>query len=141
MCLGNHIVDAALAQGKPITGMMTSRKNITKMRSNAVIQKAINGNVGAGALVRRTALDAYLEEEFGITTIITNDLTYGANAVIGGIISDKKIKYKNAQYSLSGFCKEFMPNRSASGAYQGPKYFSFNGKILDDIRKERKLAK
>jgi len=77
------IVDAALAQGKTITGMMTSRKNITKMRSNAEIQKAINGNIGAGALVRRSALDAYLEEEFGIVTIITNDLTYGADAVIG----------------------------------------------------------
>lgn len=77
------IVDAALAQGKTITGMMTSRKNITKMRNNAVIQKAINGNIGAGALVRRSALDAYLEEEFGITTIVTNDLTYGADAVIG----------------------------------------------------------
>ena len=62
----------------------------------------------------------------------------GVEVVVAG---DKKIKYKNAQYSLSGFCKEFMPNRSASGAYQGPKYFSFNGKILDDIRKERELAK
>lgn len=78
-----QIVDTALNEGKTITGIMTSRKNITKMRANVAIQKAINGNVGVGALVRRTALDAYLEEEFGITQIITNDLTYGADAVIG----------------------------------------------------------
>jgi len=26
--------------------------------------------------------------------------------------------------------------RNASGAYQGPKYFSFNGKVLDDIRSD-----
>ena len=77
------IIDAALAQGKVITGMMTSRKNITKMRQNAAIQKAINGNVGAGALVRNDALNAYLEDEFGISQIITNDLTYGASAVLG----------------------------------------------------------
>lgn len=77
------IVDAALAEGKTITGIMTSRKNITKMRSNAAIQKAVNGNIGAGALVRQTALTAYLDEEFGISQIVTNDLTYGASAVIG----------------------------------------------------------
>ena len=77
------IVDAALAQGKTISGMMTSRKNLTKMRSNAVLQKAVNGNIGAGALIRQSALAAYLEEEFGITQIVVNDLTYGADAVIG----------------------------------------------------------
>lgn len=77
------IVDAALAQGKTITGMMTSRKNITKMTVNASLQKLINGNIGVGAQIRRSALAAYLEDEFGIATIITNDLTYGADAVIG----------------------------------------------------------
>ena len=56
------------------------------------------------------------------------------------VVADKKIKYKNAQYSLSGFCKAFMPNRNTSGAYQGPKFFSFDGKILDDLRKEREAG-
>ena len=28
-------------------------------------------------------------------------------------------------------------HRNTSGAYQGAKYFSYNGKVLDDIRKER----
>lgn len=77
------IVDAAADSGVTLTGMMTSRKNITKMRSNAALQKAINGNVGAGALVRAAALNAYLEEEYGLSTIITNDLTYGADASFG----------------------------------------------------------
>lgn len=77
------IVNAALEQGKTITGMLTSRKNLTKIRSNAAIQKAINGSIGAGALVRAEALNAYLESEFGISVVLTNDLTYGADAVIG----------------------------------------------------------
>ena len=77
------IVDAALEKGVIITGMITSRKNITKMRSNAGLQKNIMGNVGVGALVRSADLANYLEEEFGITQIITNDLTYGASADIG----------------------------------------------------------
>lgn len=71
------IVDDAANNGIIITGMMTARKNITKMRQNKAIQTSINGNIGAGAIVSRTAFDAYLEQEFGINRVITNDLTYG----------------------------------------------------------------
>lgn len=77
------IVDAALAKGVTLTGFQTSRKNITKMRNNAAVQKAINGNIGAGALVSGAAMTAYLETEFGLGRVITNDLTYGAEAEIG----------------------------------------------------------
>lgn len=77
------IIDDALEQGVTITGMLCGRKVITKMRNNAQLQKAINGNVGAGALIARTALEAHLSEEFGINQIVTNDLTYGASAEIG----------------------------------------------------------
>lgn len=74
------IIDAALEKGVTLTGMMTSRANVTKMRNNAAIQKAINGNIGAGALVRTDAFNAYLNEEYGIQQVIVNDLTYGADA-------------------------------------------------------------
>ena len=76
------IIDDATDKGVIITGMLCSRKVITKMRNNAQLQKAINGNVGAGALIARTALEAHMSEEFGIDRIITNDLTYGASAAI-----------------------------------------------------------
>ncbi len=36
-----NIVDAALAKGVTLTGLVTARKNITKMRGNAAIQKTI----------------------------------------------------------------------------------------------------
>lgn len=77
------IIDDATDKGITITGMLTSRKNITKMRNNAGLQKNINGNIGAGTLIRAAALKDYLEEEFGISQIITNDLTYGASSTIG----------------------------------------------------------
>lgn len=77
------IIDDATDKGITITGMLTSRKNITKMRNNAGLQKNINGNIGAGALIKAAALKDYLEEEFGISQIITNDLTYGASSTIG----------------------------------------------------------
>ena len=77
------IIDDALSVGIIINGMMTAKKNLTKMRQNAKLQTVINGNAGAGALVGTQALKAHLEDEFGISTIITNDLTYGASAVMG----------------------------------------------------------
>lgn len=77
------IVDAALEKGVTITGMMTSKKNLTKMRKHASVQIAINGSNSVGAIVAMSALEAYLETEFGINRIVVNDLTYGADSVIG----------------------------------------------------------
>ncbi len=78
-----EVIDAANDVGVTLTGMITSRKNITKMRRNALLQKEINGNIGTGALIGRTALEAHMEEEYGIGRIITHDLTYGADAKLG----------------------------------------------------------
>lgn len=77
------ILDQAEAAGVTITGMMTSKRNLTKLRKNAGLQTLINGNIGAGQLIKNSALMAYLEEEFGITQVVTNDLTYGKSATLG----------------------------------------------------------
>lgn len=77
------IIDKALAKGVIINGMVTSKKVLAKLRKNSALQKAINGNIGAGALIQNNALKAFFSDEFGINNIITNDLTYGASAVIG----------------------------------------------------------
>lgn len=93
------IIDYATDKGITINGMMTSQKNLTKLRNNKYLQTAINGNVGAGAQLRRGQLDAYFADEFGINTIITNDLQYGESAEIGAdnrpIISQKKYYPQN----------------------------------------------
>lgn len=75
------IIDKAQDKGVTLTGILTSRANLTKLRSDPGIQKAVNGNIGEGALVRYASFAAFLEEEFGISRIITNDLTYGSSAV------------------------------------------------------------
>lgn len=89
-----EIIDYATGIGVTITGMVTSTKNLTKMRNNKYLQTAINGNVGAGVQLRRTQLESYFADEFGINTIITNDLSYGESAEIGAdgrpVISQKK---------------------------------------------------
>lgn len=77
------IVDAAAEKGVILTGFITSRKNLTKIRQNSHMQAAVNGNAGAGALISRGALEAYFSEEFGFNSIITNDLTYGVDGGVG----------------------------------------------------------
>ena len=77
------IIDAALAVGVTITGMYCGRAVINKLRNNLAIQTAIGGNIGAGVLVSNIALQNYLNDEFGINQVLTNDLTYGASATIG----------------------------------------------------------
>jgi hypothetical protein len=93
------IIDAATDKGVTINGMMTSRKNLTKMRNNKYLQTAINGNVGAGALLRQAQLEDYLSDEFGIDTVVTNDLKYGASFTIGAddrpIVEQKKYYPEN----------------------------------------------
>ena len=77
------IIDAALASGVTITGMMTSRTVVNKLRKNTALQTAIYGNIGTGSLIRQGDLEAFLDDEFGIGRVVTNDLTYGASATIG----------------------------------------------------------
>ena len=52
---------------------------------------------------------------------------------------DKTIIYKGDKYTLTGFCKKFMPDdkRIPSNAYQGPLYYSYKNKALTKIRKEQ----
>lgn len=61
----------------------------------------------------------------------------GAQVIISD--DDKTILYNGDRYTLSGFCKKHLPERmrTKSNAYQGPKYFSYQGKTLWEIRLER----
>jgi len=72
------IIDAALDKGVTLTGIVTSKTILAKMRNHASVQKVIGGNIAIGASVSKAALLSWLEDEFGITTVITNDLTYGS---------------------------------------------------------------
>lgn len=53
------------------------------------------------------------------------------------VASDDSIEYDGRIYKLSPFVGTFMPEekRNTSGAYQGAKYLSYNGIVLDDLRK------
>ena len=89
------VIDDATDAGVAINGIMTSLKNVTKLRNNKYLQTAINGNIGAGAQLSRSVLESYFADEFGINTIITNDLRYGSSAEIG---EDGRPKIKQNRY-------------------------------------------
>ena len=44
-------------------------------------------------------------------------------------------------YTLSNFASTFMPDdkRNTSDAYRGPKFFSYNGKLLTELRDEMEM--
>lgn len=52
------------------------------------------------------------------------------------VCGKNRVAYKGATYTLSGFCKAFLPDsmRTPSEAYQGPKYFSYQGVTLWKLR-------
>ena len=79
-----EIVAAATDKGITINGLLTSKKNLAKMRKNKALQGIINGTLSQGQLLTQTQLENYLSSEYGINTVIVNDLKYG---VSGGLDS------------------------------------------------------
>lgn len=58
------------------------------------------------------------------------------------VASHNTVEYEGETYLLSPFVTKFMPpeRRQPAGAYQGPLYFSYKGKVLNDLRKEFEKA-
>lgn len=55
-------------------------------------------------------------------------------------VADKnKVEYEGRLWSLSAFCGTYLPEEmhNSSESYQGPKYFSYQGKTLWEIRLDR----
>ncbi len=70
---------------------------------------------------------------------IGSTLTFIPTGIEVKVASDDQIEYEGRIYKLSPFVGTFMPEdkRNASGAYQGSKYFSFKGKVLEEMRVEK----
>lgn len=70
---------------------------------------------------------------------IGESITFVPTNLVVKVASDDSIEHDGRIYKLSPFVGTFMPEdkRNTSGAYQGAKYFSYNGRILYDLRRER----
>jgi hypothetical protein len=58
------------------------------------------------------------------------------------VTTDNAVEYKGRIYKLSPFVGTFIPDeqRTLSNAYQGAKYFTYKGRVLDDLRKEKESS-
>ena len=67
---------------------------------------------------------------------IGSELTFVPTGVKVKVASDDQVEFEGRIYKLSPFVGTFMPveKRNTSGAYQGAKYFTYKGEILDSIR-------
>jgi hypothetical protein len=65
-------------------------------------------------------------------------LTFIPTGIKVKVASDNQVEYEGRIYKLSPFTAAFLPDemRNASDAYQGPKYFTYKGRSLDELRKE-----
>lgn len=77
--------------------------------------------------------------KFSMIGLKTGDVvTFAPSKIDVMIASDNKIEYDGSIYTLSGFCKSFMPvEDSEDKEYQGPAHFTYHGKTLEAIRIER----
>ena len=59
------------------------------------------------------------------------------------VVSDNKVEYDGWQYKLSPFVVKFLPDekRNKKNAYQGAKYFTYQGQRLDDLRPDSNKKK
>jgi hypothetical protein len=69
-------------------------------------------------------------------------ITFVPTGIQVKVASDNSVEYDGRIYKLSPFVGTFIPDeqRTPSNAYQGAKFFSYKGRILDDIRKEKESA-
>lgn len=77
------VVDKAILQGKTLTGILTSRKQLSRMKTNKAIQVFIYGSAGAGTLVTDDRLRSVMQDLFGFSRIDTDDRRYSVQRANG----------------------------------------------------------
>lgn len=70
---------------------------------------------------------------------IGEELIFTPSNLTVKVASDDSVEYEGRIFKLSPFVGTFMPEnkRNDSGAYQGSKYFTYQGKVLEDMRCEK----
>ncbi|MCR4915596.1 MAG: GIY-YIG nuclease family protein [Prevotella sp.] len=78
--------------------------------------------------------------DFSMVGLTTGDtIIFDALKLEVKVAGKNKVEHEGRIWSLSAFCGTFLPEEmhNKSEAYQGPKYFSYNGKTLWELRLEK----
>ena len=97
------LTEEATSAGYPIDTLYTSKQDLNRLRKDAGIQKAINGAMMVGQLVREADLRQYMSEEYGINRVITQDGAYSMPLTMGSngrpVITSKRL-YPTGKYTF-----------------------------------------
>ena len=121
--------------------------DLAQLSSDAVIVKYDNGVPRQLYPVLESPKDEKKEKksfrppfDFSMVGLTVGDIVvFDALNLEVRVAGKNKVEYEGRLWSLSAFCGTYLPEnmQNHSGAYQGPKYFSYHGKTLWEIRLER----
>ena len=132
--IGEKVSDGVYDAGEPGKGVKLLQKTC-EITAPAVAEKksALSSEKKKKTVddSRKFAFDKIGIEPGDIITFI-----HGGQRVI--TIDNNKVVYQGKVYTLSGFCKEFMPDdrRNKANSYRGCAFFAYKGVKLDKMFKE-----
>lgn len=137
--IGEKVADGVYDAGKPGEGVKLLQKTC-EITAPAVAEKKAAPSLEK----KKKPVDdsrKFTFEKIGIEPGDIITFIHGGQRVI--TIDNNKVVYQGKVYTLSGFCKEFMPNdrRNKANSYRGCAFFAYKGVKLDKMFKEALKAK
>lgn len=137
--IGEKVADGVYDAGEPGKGVKLLQKTCEITAPAVADKKAALSSEKKKKPVddsRKFAFDKIGIEPGDIITFI-----HGGQRVI--TIDNNKVVYQGKVYTLSGFCREFMPDdrRNKANSYRGCAFFAYKGVKLDKMFKEALKAK
>ena len=142
--IGEKVADGVYDAGKPGKGMKLLQQGCET--TPAVLEKkaaSTSEKKAASLCTKKADADSrkFAFEKIGIQLGSVITFIHGGQKVI--TTADNKVEYQGKVYTLSGFCKEFMPDdrRNKANSYRGCAFFAYDGVKLDKMFKEAMKAK
>ena len=137
--IGEKVADGVYDAGKPGEGVKLLKK-ACEITAPAVAEKKAAPSLEK----KKKPVDdsrKFTFEKIGIEPGDIITFIHGGQRVI--TIDNNKVVYQGKVYTLSGFCKEFMPDdrRNKANSYRGSAFFAYKGVKLDKMFKEALKAK
>lgn len=137
--IGEKVADGVYDAGKPGEGVKLLQKTC-EITAPAVAEKKAAPSLEK----KKKPVDdsrKFTFEKIGIEPGDIITFIHGGQRVI--TIDNNKVVYQGKVYTLSGFCKEFMPDdrRNKANSYRGCAFFAYKGVKLDKMFKKALKAK
>lgn len=137
--IGEKVADGGYDAGEPGKGVKLLQKTCEITAPAVAVKK-----VSLSSEKKKKSVDDSRKFTFEAVGIEPGDIItfiHGGQRVI--TIDNNKVVYQGKVYTLSGFCKEFMPDdrRNKANSYRGCAFFACKGVKLDKMFKEALKAK